>query len=105
MAILLTPSKNTTGNPTRMIRVHTADHSNFMVDEITDCGGAYGAGNDIYIDASYNPTHQRLCVIHEVLELRCRRMRHSDYDKIAIDIIDALMQMGFLKEIDCGRQD
>jgi len=49
----------------------------------------------IYIDENLPLGQQPLTIIHEVLNLTLRNRRHSLIDRLAIDTIDCLLQLGF----------
>ena len=60
--------------------------------------GGYGVpeDNEIYIDENLPLAKQPLTIIHEVVESHLLgRARHPLVDKIAIDIIDCLLQLEF----------
>ena len=67
------------------------DHDNGLT-----CGGGYGTGDTVYIDERLSKEKQRLVLVHEVLEIHFPRVKHSRIDKAAIDILDCLIQLGFL---------
>ena len=52
----------------------------------------------VYVDKDLPEGDKRLVVIHEVLDIWLHgRVKHSKMDKIAIDIIDCLQQIGELE--------
>ena len=52
----------------------------------------------VYVDKDLPGGEKRLVVIHEVLDIWLHgRVRHSNIDKIAIDVIDCLQQIGELE--------
>jgi len=58
--------------------------------------GGYGVDNVIYIDENLPLEKQPLTIIHEVLNIpECFTLRLSMIDRIAIDAIDCLLQLGF----------
>ena len=60
------------------------------------CGGGYSIDNTIYVDKFIDIEKQPLVIIHEVLDLMLNgRVRHSQIDRISIEIIDNLQQLGF----------
>lgn len=64
-------------------------------DPICSCGGGYGDGYDIHIDYTLPYEKMRLTTVHEVLDYYLSgRVRHSKIDQMAIDVIDALIQVG-----------
>lgn len=83
-----------------MIKVFLKDLSNFVVtnehgDNCIIEGYAehckqYDA---VYIEQSLNLEKQRLCVIHEILELCLPRMSHKRIDQVAIQLIEGLLQL------------
>ncbi len=65
-------------------------------------GGGYACWvNDcleVFIDIKDSHRKQRLTAVHEVLNAHIAgRVKHSRYDKMAIDIIDCLSQLGFVR--------
>jgi len=63
------------------------------------CVGGYGFDNEVHLDCSLSYPSLRLALIHEVLHLRLNnRIKHSKIDQVAIDIIDALFQIGALND-------
>ena len=84
-----------------MIRVIVED-LDYAYDHETgcDCGGGYGVGDTVYVDARLeNEGQKKLALVHEILDLRLnggrkqRRVKHSFIDPLAIDIIDGLNQL------------
>ena len=62
------------------------------------CGGGYGSieYNAIYIDENLPIEQQPLFIMHEVLHLLLKnRIKHSMIDRLGIEIIDSLNQLGF----------
>ena len=60
------------------------------------CGGGYGIDNTVYIDENLPIEQQPLVIIHEVLNiLLYDRVSHSQIDRIGIEIIDNLQQLGY----------
>jgi len=83
-----------------MIKVILDDLSNFVVTDERDIHHpveAYGEhckeGDNVYVEKSLNHTKQRLLTVHEILELNFPRTNHGKLDKVAIDIIDGLLQL------------
>lgn len=65
-------------------------------------GGGYAipSHKEIHIDKNLPYERRRLVTVHEVLDYYlCGRVRHSKIDQMAIDVIDALLQTGFLKPV------
>ncbi len=65
--------------------------------ELLEGSPACGLTEDgiVYVDANASKEIKRLSVIHEVLEMWLgKRIKHSKFDRIALDIIDALKQIG-----------
>ena len=61
---------------------------------------AYGVSDskEIHIDKDLNKEEKRLVVIHEVLEIWLHgRVKHSNFDKIALDLKESLEQIGVWK--------
>ena len=53
---------------------------------------------DIFIDSRLSNRERRLVAVHEVLDVHLQgKTKHSNIDKIAIDIIEALRQIGELE--------
>ena len=49
----------------------------------------------VYVDQFLSSGEKRFVVIHEVLDIWLhKRVKHSNIDKIVIDIIDILQQLG-----------
>jgi hypothetical protein len=81
----------------------------FLVETI-GCGGYVTSDGEIHIDKGLTDQEKRFLIIHEVLDMHlgstktlfkgCKIkpkkgiIKHSKIDKIAIDIIDALQQIG-----------
>ena len=62
------------------------------------CGGGYGSieYSAIYIDENLPIEQQPLVIMHEVLDILLKsRVKHSMIDRLGIEIIDALNQLGF----------
>ena len=62
-------------------------------------GPGYGVIEEkcVYVDKDLSAGDKRLVVIHEVLDIWLHgRVKHSNIDKIAIDVIDCLQQIGEL---------
>jgi len=66
-----------------------------------DCAGGYGipGEDEIHIDSNLSYERMRLVTIHEVLDYYLwDKVKHPKIDKIAIEIIDALMQVGVFND-------
>ena len=64
--------------------------------------GSCGYGNpetkEVFVDGSLETREKSVVVIHEVLEIWLKkRVKHSNIDKIVIDIVEALQQVGELE--------
>ncbi len=60
-------------------------------------GGGYGdrTSNTIYLHPALSMRKKRLIALHETLEIHLHgRLRHSQLDRLAIDIIEVLGQLG-----------
>ena len=87
-----------------MIRVYYKDMTNYKAEKpngILEPVKAYSEHckqyDTIYLDDSANRETQRLCLIHEVLDMYLPRVKHSRFDTLAIKIIEALQVGDFLK--------
>jgi hypothetical protein len=55
------------------------------------CGGGYCDGKVVFIDSKIPYSKRRLVLIHEILKHHLKgRVKHSKFDKIALDIIEGL---------------
>jgi uncharacterized protein YfaQ (DUF2300 family) len=64
-----------------------------------ETGGGYARWDDdtlsVFVDESLNREQKRLTVLHEVLEAHLKgRIAHKRIDKVCIDQIEALIQLG-----------
>ena len=63
-------------------------------------GGGYCDG-EVHIDKSLNPRKRRVVCVHEVLEWYLKgRVKHSLFDKIAIEILNSLDELEYTEQND-----